>query len=166
MRKLGPRNPIVVRIIILISIIALVVGIAIFAFIQIANSNALNYEIGDKKYGQKYQDKILTSYEEYQDFIKDYKIATDLKQTDFSNNYYVAVYQEYDSCSEAKRKQVISAEASNMSINIKFKVFNKCGWCKSKMILYLIKIDKITDPTVPINYSYTYNKELDCGQIS
>lgn len=48
MRKLGPRNPIVVRIIILISIIALVVGIAIFAFIQIANSNALNYEIGDK----------------------------------------------------------------------------------------------------------------------
>lgn len=53
-----------------------------------------------------------------------------------------------------------------MSVNIKFKVFNKCGWCKSKMILYLIKIDKITDPTVPINYSYTYNKELDCGQIS
>lgn len=165
MRKIGPRNPIVVRLMVIITVVVIMVVITIFAIKNILNSNALNYDIGEKEYNHRYPDTVLTSYKEYMDFIKDYKIAVDLKQTDFTNNYYVAVFQEYDSCSEAKRKQVVSADASNASINIKFKIYNKCGWCKSHMILYLVKIDKIDDVDVPINYSYTYNKELNCGIV-
>lgn len=166
MRKIGPRNPIVVRITIIVLIAVLTIGILFFAAKNILESNALNYDIGEKEYNHKYPDTVLTSYEEYTSFIKDYDIAIDLKQTDFSNNYYVAVFQEYDSCSEAKRKQVENAEASNASINIDFKIYNKCGWCKSHMILYLVKIDKIDDIDVPINYNYSYSKELDCGNIN
>ncbi len=164
MRKLGPRNPIVYRILIIAFCVIFAIGVVIFAVVKINNSNALNYDIGERDMNKIYNDIIIRSYEEYKKVLENYEIASDLRPEDFDNNYYLVSFQEFDECSEAKRKQVGKVNVSDNVIEVEFKRYNKCGWCKSHMILYLIKIDKIKEVTdVRINYTYTDDRTVNCG---
>lgn len=163
MRKIGPRNPIAVRLTIIIGGTLLGIGVLVFAFFAIRNSNDLYYDIGQRNLSTIYHDAILQNYDDYVKFIKDYDIAIDLKTTDFASNDYIASFQEYDSCSESKQKVVTGVKISD-KIDVDIKIYNKCGWCKSHMLLYLIKIDKVDNPNMEIKYHYTYNKDdLDCN---
>ena len=149
---------------ILIILLFLVCGslILFFSFKLINKSYSnLAYEIGS--YSLEYKDYILKNYEEYLDLTKLYKIDVELTNENFINNYYLVSFQEYDSCAEKKFKEVEKIEIDK-NINITFRVFNKCGWCKAKTALHLIKIDKI-DSYEKIKYDYVYNDELQCGTI-
>lgn len=164
MSKLGPRNPIIYRSLIIIISIIFVIGIIVFAVIKIKESNSLNYDIGERDLNKTYNDIIIKNYDEYKEVVNKYKIVNDLKPEDFTNNYYLVSFQEYDSCSERKRKQVGKTSVDDNTIEIEFKRYNKCGWCKSHIILYLIKIDKIKNVEgVKINYAYTDDKTVNCG---
>ena len=164
MHKLGPKNPLVYRILITIICVIFAIGIAIFAYIKISKASTLSYDIGERDFNKTYKDIIIKDYDEYQELIEKYDLADDLKSTDFADNYYLASFQEYDSCSETKRKKVGEVAINGNTIDIEFKKYNRCGWCKSHMIIYLIKIDKLEDvQNVKINYTYTDDKQIKCG---
>lgn len=164
MTRLGPKNPIVKRIIVIVLCILFAVGIVFFAATKLLNTNALNYDIGERDMDKIYNDIIVKNYTEYLDVVKNYNIATDLKNEDFDDNYYLISFQEYDKCSETKHKKVNKVNSSDGVIEVEFERYNKCGWCKSHIILYLIKIDKIDNPqNVKINYKYIDDKVAKCG---
>lgn len=164
MSKLGPKNPIVIRLIVIIACIVFGIIVIFFAATKLLNANSLNYDIGERDMKKTYNDIIVKTYNEYQDVVKTYDITTDLKVEDFNNSYYLVSFQEFDKCSEVKKKQVNKVAIDGNTIEVEFERYNKCGWCKSHMILYLIKIDKIENvQSAKINYKYIDDKTVDCG---
>ena len=61
-------------------------------------------------------------------------------------------------------KFVKNVNESNGELNITFEVYNKCGWCKKHIVLYLIEISKSNENS-KINYNYEFANEIDCGNI-
>ena len=112
MNRLGPKNPILFRILIIIGVIASIIGIIVLIIVKLGNSNALNYDLGEKDSNKIYNDIIIKSYKEYEEVVKDYDIDSDLGPQDFEDNYYLVSFQEFDSCSEVKRKQVGNVEVN------------------------------------------------------
>ena len=157
------KNTIAKRIMIFILCIIFAGAVIFIAFWALKNSNSLYYEMDNI---DVYSDTILYDYDDYKDFVKYYQIQDDLIKEDFKDNSYIASFQEYDKCSENKVKKVEDIKISKNNINIKYKVFNKCGWCRSKMLVYLIKTDKLSEKNYEITYDYNYQKKLNCGIIN
>ncbi len=126
-------------------------------------SNSLTYDLGDDSYG--YSDTFLTSYSEYESLANDLGIKKDLTANNFVTNYYLASFQDYDKCSEERYKLVTDVDLDDDLLNINFKVYNKCGWCKRRQILYLIELPKYSGDNPEINYIYDYENKIDCGNI-
>ena len=155
------RNPILKRLFIIFLIIMIMGAAAYFAFKVLLTNNTLYYYLDENV---SLNDKILTNFKEYQTYIKDFNINQDLNNNDFENNYYLATIQDFDKCSEYKVKGIDNVSVINNNITVHFIIYNKCGWCKSSKVLYLIKIDKV-DPNININFDYAYNKTLECGKV-
>jgi len=162
MRRIGARNPIAVRVFTILFIFIFAVGLIYYSVKIILNGSALAYDLGEKL-SLDYEDKILKTYDDYLALIEKYGVKRDLSANNFSQNSYLASFQEYDACSESAYKTVKNVSVDNQ-ISINFLVHNKCGWCKSHVLLYLVELDKIMED-LPINYSYEYEKELNCGTI-
>ena len=157
------RNPLIKRILILLFITVFVVVILFFAIKIILDSTGnLAYDLGET-INVNYQDKIIKNFNEYQDLVQTYQIAEDLTENDFKQNYYLASFQDYDKCAEKKMKTVTVAQNAD-SIDITYKIYNKCGLCKKHTALHLIKIDPVSEE-IRINYNYEYENELNCGTI-
>ena len=164
MSKLKARNPMTTKILIIIFIVIVSVLLLWFCLSVILKSmSSLAYDIGEKQYSAKYEDFVLKNYYDYLKLVDQYNISEDLTIENFSNNYYVVSFQEYDSCAESKMKDVKDVKI-NEKIDITFKIYNKCGWCKKHIAMHLIKVDKFSG-NKEINYNYVYAKNLNCGTI-
>ena len=158
------KNPFFNRIKWLFIIIIIIVSILGLSYYVLYNSyNNLTYDLGKKSDLNSYGDIIITNYSSYLKIMEIYNLNATLNEKDFNNNYYIASFQEYDSCSETKFKKVEDITYSD-SIKITYRIFNKCGWCAKHIVLHLIKINKVE--TTKIEYDYIYNKSLNCGEIS
>ena len=162
MSRIGPRNPILIRLFTIIFALAVCFIVVFYAIKILLNSNSLNYKLGNIT---QYHDEILINFSDYKKFVENYGITQELVKMDFENNSYLASFQDYDKCSERKVKSVEEVNVKD-AISITFKTYNKCGWCKAEKVVYLIKIDKLESKDIDINYSYTYDKELNCGTVS
>lgn len=156
------RNSLVMKLLIIFAACIGAVFLASYVVKIARNSNSLTYDLGSQL--TSYKDTILKSYKEYEKLADSYGIKKDLASNNFSTHYYLASFQDYDSCAESKYKFVKDVEESNGELNITFEVYNKCGWCKKHIVLYLIEIDKSKEnPT--INYNYEFANEIDCGNV-
>ena len=156
------RNSFVIKLILIfLSCIAAVI-LATYVVKLARNSNSLTYDLGSKV--TDYEDTFLKNFSDYENLVKKYNIKKDLTNSNFTNSYYLASFQDYDSCSESKYKLVSSVKLED-TLNITYEVFNKCGWCKKHIILYLIEINKYEGEDPVINYSYNYQNEINCGDI-
>lgn len=157
------RNPLIKRILILLFITIFAAVILFFAIkIILDSTNNLAYDLGENT-NINYQDKILKNFNEYQELVRTYQITEDLTENDFKQNYYLASFQDYDTCAEKKMKTVTLTQNTD-SIDITYKIYNKCGLCKKHTALHLIKIEPVNEE-VRINYNYEYESELNCGII-
>ncbi|MBE6148552.1 MAG: hypothetical protein E7167_03565 [Firmicutes bacterium] len=164
MSRVKARNPIVTKAVITSLVVILSVLLIWFcASIIFKSMSSLAYDIGPKAGLSNYKDFVLKNYYDYLDLVKKYNINEDLTIENFANNYYVVSFQEYDTCAESRIKDVEKVEIGD-TINIMFKVYNKCGWCQKHIALHLIKIDKFSG-NKEITYDYSYNKKLDCGTV-
>ena len=164
-KKVRVNNPIIVKIVIIFIVAIVTTGIILLSYHVLKNGTSSNiYNLGERDSSEKYEDAVLKTYEDYKKLMGKYHLDTSLKEKDFDNNSYVASFQEYDSCSESKYKKVVKV-AYDEGIIISFDVYNKCGLCKTKIVLYIIKIEKnpINDN---INYIYNYRNKKECGNIS
>ena len=155
------RNPILRRLLVIFFIIIFVGVIVFLAIKTLINNNKLYYILDDDP---KMNDVILTNFNDYSNLVKKLKINLDLNKNDFSDNYYLATFQDFDKCSESKVKGIENIIVDKNNLTVYFKIYNKCGWCRSSKVLYLIKIDKV-DPNINVNFDYNYDKTLECGQI-
>lgn len=164
MSRVKARNPIVTKVMVtaLVSILSILL-IIFCANIIIKSMSSLSYDLGEKSTLSSYEDFVIRNYYDYLDLVKKYNLEEDLTIENFSNNHYVASFQEYDPCAESKMMDVEDIEIED-KITITFKINNKCGWCKKHIALYLIKVDKLQE-NKEIIYNYTYAKELDCGTV-
>lgn len=157
------RNSLVIKLVIIfVSCIAAVI-LATYVVKLARNSNSLTYNLG--KDVSDYEDMYIKSYEEYLALVKKYNIKKDLTSTNFSSHYFIASFQDYDSCSEKKYKLVKSVKKENGEYNVNFEVYNKCGWCKKNIVLYLIEVDRFSSDDPKINYNYTFVNDLNCGNV-
>ena len=166
MARVKAKNPLVVKICAIILIIAFVISIIILCVNALLKREIITaYDLGEKsKIDFYYEDKLLTSYEEYRLLLKEYNLAPSLEEKDFNDNYYLASFQEYDSCSEKKPKRAISVE-NGQTIKVTFKIYNKCGFCAKHIMLHLVKMDKI-ELDKQIEYEYVFaSKNKNCGLI-
>lgn len=164
MSRVKARNPLVTKIVIIVLVVlASVLLIGFCVGIIFKSMSSLAYDIGEKSNLSDYEDFVLKNYYDYLNLVKKYNINEDLTIENFADNYYVVSFQEYDACAESRMKDVSHIEISD-TINITFKVFNQCGWCKKHIALHLIKVDKFSG-NKEITYNYEYDKELDCGTI-
>ena len=92
-------------------------------------------------------------------------IKKDLTANNFVTNYYLASFQDYDKCSEERYKLVNNVTLNDNELNINFKVYNKCGWCKKHSVLYLIELPKFNGDNPKINYTYDFENDIDCGNV-
>lgn len=161
MSKIVPKNPILKRVLIIIVCIILLCIVTFIVINKLLNQPSLTYVFDSI---DSYSDEVLDNYADYISFADKYDIENDLIEKDFENYSYIASFQEYDKCSERKAKKPETINISD-SINITYRVYNKCGWCHAKIMLHLIKIDKINNPELPIKYDYIYDKTLDCGNV-
>lgn len=158
------RNPFIKKILIIIISVVLF-SVALFFAIKIITRSYdnLTYDLGEKS-DKKYEDIILTSYYDYLEFADNLGIKKHLKENDFTSNYYLASFQDYDSCSESKPKGINNIIRDNNDLNITFDVYNKCGFCKKHIMLHLIKIDN-NQKDSNINYDYNYITVKECGEV-
>lgn len=162
--RLKVQNSFTKKIITIISFIAIGTVLVIFAMNIINDSMSnLAYDLGEKSSLTGYKDLILKNFDEYLELVKKYDIEQNLTVENFQDNNYIASFQEYDECSESKFKEVLDIKYED-SIKVTFKIYNKCGWCKTHVALHLIKIDSILKET-DITYDYVYAKELNCGTV-
>ena len=157
------RNSLVIKLLI---IFASCIGAIILAsyVVKIAReSNSLTYDLGESS--NSYSDIFLTSFSEYESLANDLGIKKDLTANNFVTNYYLASFQDYDKCSEERYKLVNKVNLDDNELNINFKVYNKCGWCKKHSVLYLIELPKFNGDNPKINYTYDFEKEIDCGNV-
>lgn len=159
MAKLKAKNYFLRRILLIVFIVALIGVIGFIAYKKIMNSESLYYILEDNNL---YKDTIIKDYSDYIFFTDEYEIKKDLNEKDFKNNYYIASFQEYDSCQERKVRKIKDIDI-NDKITITYKLFNKCGWCKSRTMLFLIKIDKLEKDNYEIEYKYESDKKLNCN---
>lgn len=157
------KNPLIKKILIIVGVSIISVLLIFYVLKLILNSNSLTYDLGENF--NNYSDVILKEYDDYEKFVKDYGIKKDLALTNFSTKYYVASFQDYDSCAEKQKKYVHSVNKEGNILNISYDVYNSCGMCKKHTILYLIEIDKYTGNDPVINYSYNYVNNLSCGKV-
>ena len=161
MRRVKHSNPILNKILVIIGAAIFAAAIVTYAVYTYSINNDFIYDLGEKT---EIKDTFLTSYEEYTSFINENGFASDLNENDFKNNYYLASIQEYDKCSEKKYKTVSNVRVEDERLKITLNVHNKCGFCKKKYVLYLVKLDKISLP-INVQYEYLFENDLICGSI-
>ena len=105
------------------------------------------------------------NHKKQDDIINDLGIKKDLTANNFVTNYYLASFQDYDKCSEERYKLVNKVTLNDNELNINFKVYNKCGWCKKHSVLYLIELPKFNGDNPKINYTYDFENDIDCGNV-
>ena len=165
-RRVKVKNPIIIKVLIIMAILLFVLVLIIFSYKMIKrNYNPNVYNLGEKSNVVYENDKLLINYNEYAELLDKYNLEKHLTSDDFSNNYYIASFQEYDSCAESKYKDVGNIKIDDENITIEFLIHNKCGMCKKNIILYIIKIDKIKEEK-NILYEYNYLNNKMCGTIS
>lgn len=166
MSRVRAKNPLVVKIFIIVFVCIVSLILAYYVMKIIISSNSLSYDLGETVTTLDYKDVVLTNYSEYEKLMKKYGVQKDLAANNFSTNYYLASFQDYDTCSETKMKTVKSATVGD-DIKIVYEIHNKCGWCKKHIALFLIKIDKYpySESKKVITYDYEYENELDCGTV-
>ena len=164
MSRVKAKNPIFVRAVVITMVVIASVALIVFCInIIIKSMSTLVYDLGEKSALSGYEDHVIKNYYDYVELTKKYGIDESLTIENFENNYYVASFQEYDPCAEAKMMDVQNVSIGE-NIEIEFLVHNKCGWCKKHIALHLIKIDKISG-NKEITYNYNYAKKLNCGTI-
>ena len=166
MARVKAKNPLIVKICSIILLIMFIVAIIVLCANSLFKREIITtYDLGEQNKIEYYEDRILTSYEEYRVLLSEYNLAPSLEDEDFDNNYYLASFQEYDSCSEKKPKSVKSIDTTGEKIKVTFKIYNKCGFCTKHLMLHLIKMEKV-DVEKPIEYDYIFaSKNKNCGII-
>ena len=153
------KNLLVKRILIFLFILLFLGGLFYFGYIQLTKEPKLYFIIENMDILEKPSDTIIHNYDEYKKLVDKYNVDIFLTPDNFKNNYYVASFQEYDSCKEKER--MVEKVEINDDIKITYKINNKCGWCKEKVLLYLVKIEKVTSD-LPVTYDYIYKNKLEC----
>ena len=163
--RIKVSNPLMVKILLIVIIAVVVIAVLGLSIFVLTNSASANiYDLGTKKDSLDYKDVVLTSYSDYSKLINEYKVEKKLQEKDFEKHNYVASFQEYDPCAETSYRKVKKVDY-DQGIVITFDVYNDCGSCKSKMLLYLIKVDKNIKSQI-INYIYNNRNQNECGIIS
>ncbi len=110
-----------------------------------------------------YDGKIIKNAEDFNDFQNNYNIKVDIKDLDFSNNYYIIVFAENDYCG-GSINGIRSVEANNSKIKIDIGYNGSCGPCPREYTLYIVPIEKskINDANIMVNYKYTVENKYHC----
>lgn len=90
---------------------------------------------------EKFENKIIKSYEEYKKLLDTYEIQYDLTESDFSNYEYYAFVIENDDCN-GTIVNVEDATIKNDTINLLVNYKASCGLCAPIYELYLVRFDK------------------------
>ena len=88
MSKVGYKNVILRRVLLIIGVIIAVILVALYVFHIYNKTNYLAYDLGII---QKPDDSFLTNYDDYLSLVKKYNIAKNLKESDFINKVYIDV---------------------------------------------------------------------------
>lgn len=163
MGRVKYKNKILSKIITFIVVILILLILGLFVYYEFYNqTHQTVFDLGDRS-SVDYEDTLLTNYKDYIELKNNYSINSNLNKDDFLENNYLAYFDEYNPCSEKKYKKVDNIKYDT-NVEITFRTYNKCGFCHSNIVLYLIKLDK-KSVMENITYNYIFDKKIDCGNV-
>ena len=158
------KNIVLRRILVIVFVVVAACALAFYCVLMVnKRKNTLSenvFDLGVRESETTYDDVILKSYDELMELSNKYNITSSLKKDDFDDNYYLASFVDYDSCGEKKFKTVEDISYSDV-IQVTYRVYNKCGFCKNHVALHLLKIDKVYLDIVEYTFIYD-NENLEC----
>ena len=115
------------------------------------NSSYLDTQINNKEL-------LLTSYNEYQTFINKYNLDNEIDESDFTNNYYLVIFDN-NMCNT--EKEINNIKYYNDTLEIIYNKHNICGLCSPHTDIYFYKIDKIEIKSIKTKIKYIKDKECE-----
>lgn len=163
---------IIIIIIIIISIVLIILGILIYQKTK-QTPQPVNY-IETVKYSSdntdyeglnKYDKKVLKTYEEYQEFTNAYNIKSSLTPNDFDKENYIIVFAENDYCG-GKINGIRKIKIQTNEIRIDIGYDGSCGPCPATYEMFIVPIDKakINDDS-KVSYNYIVENKYKCDPM-
>lgn len=168
MKKNKLKIAIIIAILILVSTIALVL-------INNKNNTKENFDYRESHYhieefdykkmkDRAYVSQIITTEQEYNDFIKNNIINETEKlkpiDKDFKNENYIVFITSVNSCGESIEYKKYTVNNNKLTLN--FDVEYSCGVCTPMYYVYEIAISKKIDVKTEVKHKYKTIKSADC----
>lgn len=152
---------------ILLVIIVILCGIGFSIFLNLQNKGVLGvitYNSSEtfigKEMQDKYDKKVLTTYAEYEEFIKENNLEEKLNSKDFNNKNFVIIILNLNGCSE-KVNGIRKIKYDKDNVKIKIGYDASCGLCAPRYETYLIPIKKVN--VNEVNYEYIKENNPNCA---
>lgn len=111
---------------------------------------------------EKFENKIIRTYQEYTDILDKYEIQYDLKPTDFENDDYYAFVVENDTCS-GKIEKIEDAKVEDDKIKLLINYKASCGVCAPTYELFFVRFEKdILKDEYKLDIDYQATNQIKC----
>lgn len=147
-----------------------IVAIIIIIVLVVTDKLSSNSSYGDNTFivieeNYNYENKIISSYSEYQELLISLNEKNTLTRKDFRNRKYLALFLRENACSESI-KSVTLKENDSQKIKVQVNVDLLCGFCTSVTKLYFIPINKNTASNAEIKIETKTKRTEKCSKYT